>query len=47
LVASVDFDEVSRNAHVLEEAMISCVSEGYVRVPGIGLQQVAVSSEIS
>jgi hypothetical protein len=47
LIATVDFDEVSRNSHVLEEAMIACVPEGYVRVPGVGLQQVAVSSEIS
>ena len=46
LITTIDFDEVSRNAHVLEEAMIDCVPEGYVRVPGVGLQQVQVSSEI-
>jgi len=47
LITTIDFDEVSRNAHVLEEAMIDCVPEGYVRVPGVGLQRVPVSSEIS
>jgi hypothetical protein len=47
LITTVDFDEVSRNAHVLDEAMIACVPEGYVRMPGIGLQRVAVSSEIN
>jgi hypothetical protein len=47
LIITVDFDEVSRTAHVLEEAMIACVPEGYVREPGVGLQRVAVSSETS
>lgn len=47
LIAAVDVGEVSKHAHELEEAMITCVPEGYVRVPGVGLQRVPVPSEIS
>ena len=44
LLSTIDLDEVSRNAHKLEDAMIACVPEGYVRVPGVGLQRVELST---
>jgi hypothetical protein len=47
LIATIDFDEVARSAHELEEAMTACVPEGCARVPGVGLQRVTVSSDIS
>lgn len=40
VLADVDVDEVTENAGVLEAAMEDCVPEGYVRVPGVGLQKV-------
>jgi len=47
LLTTIDLDEISRNADKLEEAMIACVPEGYVRVPGFGLQKVPVTSGIA
>ena len=44
LLNAIDIDEISRNAYQLEDAMIACVPEGYVRVPGVGLRRVEVSS---
>jgi hypothetical protein len=33
-------DEVVRNIDKVDEAMRACVPEGFVRVPGVGLQRV-------
>ena len=41
LVAKVDLEEVSRNAERLTLAMHACVPEGFVRIPGVGLQRTA------
>jgi hypothetical protein len=39
-LAGVDVAAVSDGAERVREAMIDCVPEGYVRVPGVGLQAV-------
>jgi hypothetical protein len=46
VVPTVDMDEVVRNIGTVEKAMRDCVPEGFVRVPGVGIQRVtaAVSS---
>ena len=44
LLRTIDVDEVSKNAYKLEEAMIACVPDGYVRVPGVGLRRVQATT---
>jgi hypothetical protein len=44
VLTTIDVDEVSRNAPRLTEAMQACVPEGFVRVPGVGLQRQAAAS---
>ena len=44
VVPSVDMDEVVRNIDKVDEAMRACVPEGFVRVPGVGLQRVAAAA---
>ncbi|GEM_PF-1345729 len=40
VVPTVDFDEIARHADKLGKAMEACVPDGFVRVPGVGLQRV-------
>ena len=42
LLAEVDEQAVTANAERIRKAMEDCVPEGYVRVPGVGLQHAAV-----
>lgn len=44
VLSTIDVDDVSRNAPRLTEAMEACVPEGFVRVPGVGLQRTAKAS---
>lgn len=44
VLSDIDFETISSNAERLTEAMIACVPEGFVRVPGIGLQRVEASA---
>ena len=41
VVPAVDMNEVARNIDKVEKAMRDCVPEGFVRVPGIGIQRVS------
>ena len=41
VVPTVDMNEVVRNIDNVEKAMRDCVPEGFVRVPGIGIQRVS------
>src|SRR5579862_4507147 len=43
VLPTIDVDEISKNADRLTEAMEACVPDGFVRVPGVGLQRVAQS----
>ena len=38
-VSDVDFDAVADHAEDVRKAMEACVPDGYVRVPGVGLQR--------
>ena len=40
VVPTVDMDEVVRKIDTVEKAMRDCVPEGFVRVPGYGIQRV-------
>ena len=40
VAADVDLRAVSEDAERIRDAMIECVPDGYVRVPGVGLQRV-------
>ena len=42
LLAEVDEPAITANAERIRKAMEDCVPEGYVRVPGVGLQHAAV-----
>ena len=44
VVPSVDMAEVVRNIDKVDEAMRTCVPEGFVRVPGVGLQRVSATT---
>lgn len=44
VVPSVDMDEVVRNIDKVDEAMRACVPEGFVRVPGVGIQRVSAAA---
>lgn len=44
VVPSVDMDEVVRNIDKVDEAMRTCVPEGFVRVPGVGIQRVGATT---
>jgi hypothetical protein len=39
ILPQIDVRAVSRSAEQLRAAMIDCVPDGYVRVPGVGLQR--------
>jgi hypothetical protein len=39
VLATVDLKAVTDNAEKIRQAMTDCVPEGYVRVPGVGLQR--------
>jgi hypothetical protein len=41
VVPAVDMKEVGANIDKVEKAMRDCVPEGFVRVPGIGIQRVS------
>ena len=42
LVPRVDLEEISAHAGEIEKAMKDCVPEGYIRMPGVGLQREVV-----
>ena len=44
VVPSVDMDEVVRNIDKVDQAMRTCVPEGFVRVPGVGIQRVGATT---
>ena len=44
VVPAVDMDEVARNIDKVEKAMRDCVPEGFVRVPGVGIQRVTAAA---
>ena len=44
VVPTVDMDEVVRNIDKVDEAMRTCVPEGFVRVPGVGIQRVSAAT---
>jgi hypothetical protein len=46
VVPAVDMKEVADNIDKVEKAMRDCVPEGFVRVPGIGIQRVSESAAI-
>lgn len=39
VLSGVDLTAVTDNAEKIRKAMLDCVPEGYVRVPGVGLQR--------
>jgi hypothetical protein len=39
VLPTIDLEAISRNAEKLTDAMNACVPEGFVRVPGVGLQR--------
>ena len=41
VVPAVDMQEVVANIGKVEKAMLDCVPEGFVRVPGVGIQRVS------
>jgi hypothetical protein len=43
VVPAVDMTEVAGNIDKVDKAMRDCVPEGFVRVPGIGIQRVAAT----
>jgi hypothetical protein len=44
VVPSIDMDEVRANIDKVDRAMRDCVPEGFVRVPGFGIQRVTADS---
>jgi hypothetical protein len=44
IVPTVDMDEVRKNIGKVNDAMIACVPEGFVRVPGVGIQRVTADA---
>ena len=47
VVPAVDMKEVAGNIDKVEKAMRDCVPEGFVRVPGVGIQRVAAPTASS
>jgi hypothetical protein len=44
VIPAIDMKEVAGNIDKVEKAMRDCVPEGFVRVPGIGIQRVGAST---
>ena len=44
VVPTIDMDAVRKNIGEVNDAMVNCVPEGFVRVPGIGIQRVVADA---
>jgi hypothetical protein len=45
VLPTVDIDEISKNAHLITEAIIDTAPSDYVFVPGVGLQRAATAPQ--